>query len=116
MGELVVQVGCSVGNDADREIKTGDGFWGDVIGGWRKGSCSGYGVGGAKLATVKEKKEARSIVSSFLRTTFGKRQFSAVLHVPGSVLPCTSGETLVEISPTRSLHDHSLDKSTRCNI
>lgn len=114
MGELVVQVGCSVGNDTNCEIKTGDGFRGDVIGGWRKGSCSGYGVGRAKLATVKEQKEARSIVSSFQELR--ERHYLDVFLVPGSVLPCTSGETLVEISPTRSLHDHSLDKSTCCNI
>jgi hypothetical protein len=52
--ELVVQVGRSVGDDTNCEIKTGDGFRGDVIGGWGKGSCSRYGVGGTKLATVKE--------------------------------------------------------------
>jgi hypothetical protein len=74
MGELVIQVGCSVGNNTDCEIKTGDGFRGDIIGGRRKGPCSGYGVGGAKLATVKEKEEARSIVSLFSTTRYLRKE------------------------------------------
>lgn len=60
-GELVVEVGGGVGDDADGEVEAGNGLEGPHVSG---GVVDGCGVDGAELATVEEEKEAANNVFS----------------------------------------------------
>lgn len=60
-GELVVEVGGGVGDDADGEVEAGNGLEGRHVSG---GVVDGRGVDGAELATVEEEKEAANNVFS----------------------------------------------------
>lgn len=112
MGKLVVEVGGSVSNNTNGEVKTGDGLGRNVVGSWREGASGGYSIGGAELATIEEEEET---VWLLVRRK-EERQGNSAIMTDRLSLPCARGKTFIKVTPARSLHDHGLYQGPSCNI